>query len=98
MKPAAYHRLAASELIKSAEFYERRNPTLGEAFLSAVEATLPGIRRHPELGKAGRLGTRSWKIRRFPFRIVYLEQPDRFWIVAIAHLSRRPDYWLRRVQ
>ena len=34
MKPVADHRLAASELIKSAKFYERRNPTLGEAFLS----------------------------------------------------------------
>ena len=32
MKPVAYHRLAVSELIKSAKFYERRNPTLGEAF------------------------------------------------------------------
>ena len=34
MKPVAYHRLAASELIKSAEFYKHRNPALGEAFLS----------------------------------------------------------------
>jgi plasmid stabilization system protein ParE len=76
MKPVAYHRLAASELIKSARFYERRNPALGDAFLSIVEATLPRIQRNPELGKIGRLGTRSWKIKRFPFRIVYLEQPD----------------------
>ena len=98
MKPVAYHRLAASELIKSAEFYEGRNPTLGEAFLSTVEATLPKIQRNPELGKPGRLGTRSWKAKRFPFRIVYLEQPDRIWIVAVAHLSRRPDYWIRRLR
>jgi plasmid stabilization system protein ParE len=96
MKPVAYHRLAASELIKSAEFYERRNPTLGEAFLSNVEVMLAKIQRAPEFGKPGKFGTRSWKIRRFPFRIVYLEKPDRFWIVAIAHLSRRPDYWIRR--
>ena len=40
MKPVAYHRLAASELIKSAELYERRKPSLGEAFLSVAEATL----------------------------------------------------------
>lgn len=98
MKPVAYHRLAASELIRSAEFYEHRNPTLGEAFLSTVEVTLPKIQRNPELGKPGRLGTSSWKTKRFPFRIVYLEQPDRFWIVAVAHLSRRPDYWIRRLR
>ena len=97
MKPVAYHRLAASELIKSAKFYERRNPALGEAFLSVVEATLPKIQRNPELGKPGRFGTRSWRTKRFPFRIVYLEQPDRFWIVAVAHMSRRPGYWIRRL-
>ena len=97
MKPVAYHRLAASELIKSAEFYEGRSSTLGEAFLSAVEAALPRLQRHPELGKPGRINTRSWKISRFPFRIVYLEQPGRIWIVAIAHLNRSPDYWIRRV-
>ena len=51
MKPVAYHRLAASELIKSAEFYERRSASLGEAFLVIVEATLPKIQRNPELGK-----------------------------------------------
>jgi hypothetical protein len=98
MKPVAYHRLAASELIRSAEFYERRNPTLGEAFLATVEETLRRIPRNLELGKPGRFGTRSWKTKRFPFRIVCLEQPDRFWIVAVAHLSRRPDYWIRRVR
>jgi plasmid stabilization system protein ParE len=65
MKPVAYHRLAASELIESARFYERRNPSLGEAFLSTVEATLPKLQRNPELGKLGRLGNRSWKTKRF---------------------------------
>jgi plasmid stabilization system protein ParE len=98
MKPVAYHRLAASELIGSAEFYERRNPGLGSAFLSAVDAALPKIQRNPEHGRAGGFRTRSWKTRRFPFRIVYLEETDRFWIVAIAHLSRRPGYWIQRLR
>jgi hypothetical protein len=44
MNPVVYHRLAASELIKGGGiFYGRRNPTLGEAFLSTVDATLPQI-------------------------------------------------------
>jgi toxin ParE1/3/4 len=98
MKPVAYHRLAASELIKSAVYYERRNRALGEAFLVVVEATLPKIQRNPDLGRPGKVGTRSWKVKRFPFRIVYLEQPERFWILAVAHLSRRPGYWVRRLR
>src|SRR5690348_11495580 len=40
MKPVIYHRLAASELIKSAVFYERQNASLGQAFLSAAELTV----------------------------------------------------------
>jgi hypothetical protein len=97
MKSVAYHRLAASELIESAKFYERRNSTLGDAFLAAVDVALLNIQTNHDLGKPAKLGTRSWKTKRFPFRIVYMEQPDRLWIVAVTHLSRRPDYWIRRL-
>jgi hypothetical protein len=78
MKPVAYHRLAASELIKSAKFHEGRNPALGEAFLSVVEAILPKIQSNADLGKIGKLGTRSWKTKRFPLRIVYLDSQTDF--------------------
>src|SRR5579863_333806 len=98
MKSVAYHRLAANELIGSAEFYERRNPGLGEAFLSTVEVTLAKIQLNPKIGAPGGMETRSWKTKQFPFRIVYQERPDRIWVVAIAHLSRRPNYWLQRLR
>jgi toxin ParE1/3/4 len=97
MKPVAYHRLAASELIGSAKFYERRIPSLGEAFLCAVEAALAKIQRNPKLAKRNERGIRSLRIKRFPFRVIFLEREDRIFVVAVAHLSRRPNYWERRV-
>ena len=97
MKPVVYHRLAASELIKSGVFYERRREFLGEAFIAAVEETLIKIRHQPDFGRLEKRGSRSWKVKRFPFRAVYLEQSDRIWVVALAHLSRKPDYWIRRL-
>ena len=97
MKPVVYHRLADIELAKSAVFYERRREFLGEAFLNAVEETLVEIQNHSNLGHPGKFSTRSWRTKRFPFRMVYLEAPDRIWIVAVAHLSRRPNYWLERL-
>ena len=97
MKPVVYHRLADNELVESAAFYERRRESLGETFLDAVEETLAKIQNNPGLGHPGKFGTRSWKTKRFPFRIVYLEQPDRIWIVAVAHSSRKPNYWLERL-
>ena len=29
---------------------------------------------------------------------IYEDQPDRIWIVAVAHLSRRPGYWAQRLE
>jgi hypothetical protein len=97
MKPVAYHRLGDNELSESAAFFESRREFLGEAFLDAIDATLAKIQNNSKLGHPGKFGTRSWKMKRFPFRVVYLEQPDRIWIVAIAHLSRKPNYWLERL-
>ncbi len=97
MKPVKYHRLAESELVGSATFYERRREFLGDRFLDLIAETLPKIQGNPDMGKPGKFGTRSWKVRRFPFRIVYLDQPERIWIVAVANLSRKPNYWLERL-
>jgi hypothetical protein len=98
MKPVKYHRLAENELVESALFYESRREFLGDNFLDLVNEALTGIQGDPDWGKQGKFNTRSWKVRRFPFRIVYLEQPARVWIVAVAHLSRKPNYWLERLE
>ena len=97
MKRVAYHRLAAAELLDSARFYDRRRPGLGDEFLSAVETVQELIRAQPQRGRRGLLDTFSFRTKRFPFRIIYELQPDRIWIVAVAHLSRRPGYWARRL-
>jgi toxin ParE1/3/4 len=98
MKAVIYHRLAESELIGSALFYEQRRPLFGDHLLNAVEETEAKIQHNPDLGRPGKFHTRSWRVRRFPFRLVYLEQADRIWIVAVAHLSRKPDYWMSRLR
>ncbi len=98
MKRVAYHRLAAAELVESARFYDQWRPGLGDEFLSAVDAVQELIRGQPQLGRRGLHDTLSLRTRRFPFRVVYDLQPDRIWIVAVAHLSRKPGYWTRRLK
>lgn len=97
MKPVKYHRHAESELVASARYYELRREFLGDNFLDLVDEALAAIRANPVWGRPGKDNTRSWKVRRFPFRIIYLEQPTRIWIVAVAHLSRKPNYWAKRL-
>jgi hypothetical protein len=76
MKRVVYHRLAASELIKAGVFYEKRRPWLGEAFLKAVDAIRDRIRENPARGRPEVAGLRSLKVRRFPYRLFYEDQPD----------------------
>ncbi|MFN3407947.1 MAG: type II toxin-antitoxin system RelE/ParE family toxin [Limisphaerales bacterium] len=97
MQPVKYHRLAEKELVEAAKFYETRRHFLGDGLLDVVEEAVANIQSHPDWGAPGRFHTRTWKVRRFPFRLVYLEEPERIWIVAVAHLSRKPAYWLERL-
>ena len=50
----------------------------------------PLARRGPGAGRAPLL------LRRFPFAIGYVVEDDTVTVLAIAHLRRRPGYWLRR--
>jgi hypothetical protein len=97
MKPAKHHRLARSELIASALYYDKRNRGLGEEFLKAVEATEARICEHPLWGQPFEAGTRKLRVKRFPFTIIYKEFPESIMVFAIAHFSRKPGYWLNRL-
>ena|SRR6266542_3322843 len=98
MKRVVYHRLAASELIEASAFYERRRPLLGDRFVAAVDVAREKVRENPARGRREKFGLRSFKVWRFPYRLFYEEQADQLWVVAVAHLSRRPGYWVRRRQ
>jgi hypothetical protein len=40
---------------------------------------------------------RSFVLQRFPFSVVYLDDPDLVIIVAVAHGKRKPGYWKDRL-
>lgn len=97
MKPANYHPLARSEMIDSALFYESRRRELGERFLEAVKTAEGRVRKNPLLGRTFEAGTRKIRVKIFPFSLSYKERPDHIFIYAVAHLSRRPGYWMERL-
>jgi toxin ParE1/3/4 len=96
MKRVVYHRLAASEFIEASAFYEKRRPLLGDRFVAAVDVAREKVRENPARGRPEKYRLRSFKVRRFPYRLFYEEQAERLWIVAVAHLIRRPGYWVKR--
>lgn len=97
MKRVVYHRLAANELVAAAVFYEGRRVNLGDEFITEVNEVRERIRANPKRGRLEKFGLRSFKVRWFPYRLFFFDEPTRLWIVAVVHLSRRPGYWRRRV-
>lgn len=97
MKPVTFHPDAEVELDKSIAFYEKCEPGLGLDFERDVAHGILQIQEAPLCWPVHKYGLRKYLIKRFPFHIFYLILPECIWIVAVAHCSRKPDYWKNRI-
>ncbi len=92
-KPVEYHPAALLEAVAAYEWYEQREPGLGERLRIALQAGERFVARHPELGEPYDHGTRKWHVPHFPYKLAYFDLPDRVQVIAVIHDSRRPGYW-----
>lgn len=97
MQPVKFHPQAECELAESVVFYNGRLSGLGEDFFGAVKLASRQIQSDPLRRPLRRDGTRQVKLPRFPYAVVYRDQPERIEIVAVAHGARRPGYWRDRL-
>ena len=88
--------LARRELMRAAAFYDRRVPGLGDRLLESVGRSIADIRAFPNAHSAVDAIHRRCLIRVFPYALIYRQEPDAIWIIALANTSRRPGYWRRR--
>ena len=92
---------AESELLEAVLYYENCRDGLGQDFFEQVADTMATIAqdplRHPTY--EGRRSLRKFRravLKRFPYIVVYEIREDETLIVAVAHSSRQPGYWVRR--
>jgi len=93
---------ASAEFEDAVRWYEGRRAGLGLEFVESVDATLALLARWPDAGHRIRgvpseIPARRLPLSRFPYHVVYLEWDGAIRILAFAHDSRRPSYWLSRV-
>jgi toxin ParE1/3/4 len=90
--------LAFEELQLAAKFYaEKGGNELGLAFVTEFQRVANLIALNPMMGSQFRKNRRSYPFRRFPYSVYYyISENDELRIVAIAHQSRRPNYWSQR--
>src|SRR5690349_4664619 len=94
---------AAEELERGVLWYEHERPGKGAELADEAErlmnelatagvkgAVVPGVRRD--------LPVRRRLLPNFPYAIIYVETDDALYVLAVAHLKRRPNYWLPRLR
>ena len=97
MSSVAFHPEAQEEFIAAARYYESQAENLGLDFLNSVEDTYRRLLRFPESGRPFGSRLRRILVPGFPYGLIYRPEADRIFIVAVAHVRRRPGYWRARV-
>ena len=93
-----YHPEAEAEYLAEVEYYSRVSADLGLRFVKEVESAVARARQFPEAWAPLPGNLRRIRPRRFPHSVVYEVMPDRVFIWAVAHTSRRPGYWRERLK
>jgi plasmid stabilization system protein ParE len=93
-----FHRLAEAEYDRVVRKYARQSIAAAQRFGAAVNRVVARIDANPAVG-APAFGAYRWMtVGRFRYLLYYRElSAGRILVYAVAHASRRPGYWLRRV-
>jgi len=92
-----YHQGAISDVKSAVTWYRKHSPKAALDFIEELRRAADTIHEAPERWPLGKNNTRRFLLWRFPFSIIYSEQESVITIWAVAHGSRRPEYWTRRL-
>jgi toxin ParE1/3/4 len=98
VKPTIFHPQADDDFAEAVARYAGTAPGLGDRFYDTVLRLVAEIEAAPQLHRPWRHGTRRHFKPEFPYALIYVEQPDRIIVLAVAHFKRRPDYWRERLE
>lgn len=96
-KQFRFHPEARRDFGDAIDWYRSRSPAVATEFRIAVSNAIRNIVEAPQRWPKYLHGTRRFVLHRFPFSIIYLDDPDVLSVIAVAHGKRKPGYWRERV-
>lgn len=96
-KTVELHEEAATDYDAAFDWYLERSPDAARAFDAEFERAVERIAEAPERWAQGLYQTRRFLLKRFPYLVIYRELKSKIQIVAVAHTSREPNYWKKRI-
>jgi len=92
-----WHEDAEEEYASAAVPYEQQVENLGERFIGQVESAMARVFAAPLLPHFFEGECRKVRRDKFPYSIIYRVSESEIQVVALMHMSRRPEYWKRRL-
>lgn len=89
--------LTASELNRSATYYNRQCPGLGDEFRSEIYAAIDRVRSNPYQFPIVERDIRRGFVHRFPYSVLFrLVNDETIRVLVIRHHRRHPSFGLTR--
>ncbi len=92
-----WHSGALDDLYEAYSFYFGEDPQLEERLASIIEDAIDDIVARPQTWPFISEPVRGSVIDVFPYSILYVFLESHVLILAVSHHSRRPDYWVDRL-
>lgn len=93
-----FHPEARRDFDESFDWYSERSAAVAVRFALAIDEAVQRIGAVPKEFCRTEHGCRYCVVKRFPFRLIFVEELDRVYVIAVAHDRREPSYWRDRVR
>ncbi|MEW6186173.1 MAG: type II toxin-antitoxin system RelE/ParE family toxin [Thermodesulfobacteriota bacterium] len=95
-----FHPEAEDEFLSAINFYEENHSGLGYDFAREIFSAIQSIIEHQKTWPIFDfdMDIRRRLIGRFPYAILYSDEGQTVYILAVMHLHRDPDYWKSRLR
>jgi toxin ParE1/3/4 len=88
---------ARAEYDAAVDWYGQRKTGLGVNFVARVRTVLSQIAADPQLHAAVHRDVRKVRVSRFPYVVLYREEPGEVIVISVFHTARDPSIWQSRV-
>jgi toxin ParE1/3/4 len=87
---------AKAEFDGAADRYEQQQAGLGPKFVARVREVLNRIAANPQLHASIYGPVRKAVVSRFPYLVLYREEPGEVVVISVFHTARDPSIWQSR--
>lgn len=83
-------------MLREIAYLELQAPGLGRRFFGEVQKAGNRIAQFPESAPEIAPGIRKCVLRKFRYSLICAMEENSLLVLAVAHHSRRPEYWVHR--